>query len=33
VLKEGELPISPNDLLLGEIGVAPFYIDGDQYER
>jgi uncharacterized protein len=32
-LKHGELPISPNDLLLGEIGGAPFYIDGDQYER
>lgn len=32
-LKEGELPISPNDMLLGEIAGAPFYIDADQYGR
>jgi uncharacterized protein (DUF779 family) len=32
-LKDGELPPSPNDLLLGEIGGAPFYIDAEQYER
>lgn len=32
-LKDGELPISPGDVLLGEIGGAPFYIDGDQYQR
>jgi uncharacterized protein (DUF779 family) len=32
-LKDGELPASPNDLRLGEIGGAPFYIDSDQYER
>jgi uncharacterized protein (DUF779 family) len=32
-LKEGELPAGPSDLLLGEIGGAPFYIDADQYER
>ena len=32
-LKAGELPLSPTDLRLGEIGGAPFYIDGDQYER
>jgi uncharacterized protein len=32
-LRDGELPISPTDLLLGEIGGAPFYIDSDQYER
>ena len=23
----------PNDLLLGEVGGAPFYIDAEQYER
>jgi uncharacterized protein len=32
-LKHGELPLSPHDLCLGEIGGAPFYIDADQYER
>lgn len=32
-LAEGELPLSPTDLRLGEIGGAPFYIDADQYER
>jgi uncharacterized protein len=32
-LRDGELPASPNDVLLGEIGGAPFYIDGEQYER
>jgi uncharacterized protein (DUF779 family) len=32
-LKRGELPISPNDLQLGEIGGTPFCIDGDLYER
>lgn len=32
-LTRGELPISPSDLLLGEIGGAPFYIDAEQYER
>ena len=26
-LKDGELPASPNDLRLGQIGGAPFYID------
>jgi uncharacterized protein len=31
-LKEGELPLSPYDVLLGEIGGAPFYIDPQQYE-
>jgi uncharacterized protein (DUF779 family) len=31
--KDGELPISPHDILLGEIGGAPFYIDAEQYER
>jgi uncharacterized protein (DUF779 family) len=32
-LKDGELPPSPGDLLLGEIGGAPFYVDAEQYER
>jgi uncharacterized protein len=32
-LTDGELPLSPSDLLLGNIGGAPFYIDADQYER
>jgi len=32
-LKEGELPVSPHDVDLGEIGGARFYIDSEQYER
>jgi uncharacterized protein (DUF779 family) len=32
-LKDGELPLSPGDVRLGAIGGAPFYIDGEQYER
>jgi uncharacterized protein (DUF779 family) len=32
-LKDGELPLGPGDLRLGEIGGAPFFIDSDQYER
>jgi uncharacterized protein len=32
-LKDGELPVAPSDVRLGEIGGAPFYIDADQYER
>ncbi len=32
-LRDGELPLGPTDLRLGEIGGAPFYIDGEQYER
>jgi uncharacterized protein (DUF779 family) len=32
-LKDGELPPAPDDVRLGEIGGAPFYIDSDQYER
>jgi len=32
-LHEGELLVGPNDLLLGEVGGVPFYIDADQYER
>jgi len=31
--KDGELPVAPSDVRLGEIGGAPFYIDADQYER
>jgi uncharacterized protein (DUF779 family) len=31
--KDGELPPGRDDLLLGEIGGAPFYIDSDQHER
>ena len=30
---DGELLLGPNDLLLGEIGECPFYIDAEQYER
>ena len=32
-LKDGELPPGPNDVLLGTVGDAPFYIDHDQDER
>ena len=32
-LKQDELPPSPHDIRLGEIGRASFYIDKDQYER
>ncbi len=32
-LKDGELPPGVNDLLLGEIGGARFYVDREQYER
>jgi uncharacterized protein len=32
-LHEGELLVGPNDLLLGELGRVPFYIDAEQYER
>jgi uncharacterized protein (DUF779 family) len=31
-LKAGELPLSPYDVCLGEIGGAPFYIDAQLYE-
>jgi hypothetical protein len=31
-LKDGELPLSAQDIRLGEIGGMPFYIDSDQYE-
>jgi uncharacterized protein len=32
-LKQGELPLGAQDVCLGEIGGASFYIDADQYER
>ncbi len=32
-LRREELPIGPHDLMLGELGGAPFYIDAEQYER
>jgi len=32
-INEGELPIGPNDLLLGHLEGTPFYIDADQDER
>jgi uncharacterized protein (DUF779 family) len=32
-LHDGELLVGPNDLLLGEPGGVPFYIDAEQYER
>ena len=32
-LLASEMPPSPNDVLLGHVGGAPFYIDAEQYER
>ena len=32
-LKQGELPLGPQDRCLGEIAGAPFYIDAELYER
>ena len=32
-LNEGELLVGSGDLLLGEPGGVPFYIDREQYER
>jgi uncharacterized protein (DUF779 family) len=32
-LLEGELPPGPGDVRLGEIGGAPFYVDGELWER
>ena len=32
-VKQGELPLGPNDLRLGTIGGVPVYIDAEQYER
>jgi uncharacterized protein (DUF779 family) len=33
VLREGELPLASGDVELGRVAGAPFYIDGEQYER
>ena len=32
-LKEGELPAGPNDMLLGTLDGAPFYIDAELHRR
>jgi uncharacterized protein (DUF779 family) len=32
-LQDGELELGPNDLRLGEVGGASFYIDAEQYAR
>jgi uncharacterized protein (DUF779 family) len=32
-LREGELPLGAEDLLLGEVDGVPFYIDREQFER
>lgn len=32
-LLESELPAGPNDVLLGEIGGVPFYVDAEQWRR
>jgi uncharacterized protein len=32
-LLANEMPPSPNDVLLGHVAGAPFYIDADQYQR
>jgi uncharacterized protein (DUF779 family) len=32
-LEQGELMLGQHDVCLGDIGGAPFYIDGEQYER
>ena len=32
-LLASEMSPSPNDKLLGHVGGAPFYIDGEQFER
>lgn len=32
-LRRGELLMGPNDILLGEVGPAAFYVDRDQFER
>ncbi len=31
--QEGQLPPSPNDLLLGAVDDTPFYVDAEQYRR
>ena len=32
-LHEGELLLGPADLLLGQVGGVPFYVDAEQYDR
>jgi uncharacterized protein len=32
-LREGELLLGPEDVLLGEVGGVPVYIDREQFER
>jgi uncharacterized protein (DUF779 family) len=32
-LREGELLLGPNDVLLGDVAGCPFYVDREQYER
>ena len=32
-LRDGELILGPNDVLIGEVGGASFYIDEELYER
>jgi hypothetical protein len=32
-LRLGELPVGAQDVLLGELAGAPFYIDAEMYER
>jgi uncharacterized protein (DUF779 family) len=32
-LKQGELPLSPHDLHVGDVAGSPFYIDSEQFER
>ncbi len=32
-LRDGELPASPHDIVLGELNGASFSIDAEQYER
>ncbi len=32
-LREGELPPGPNDLRLGTLAGAPFFVDRDLYQR
>ena len=32
-VRDGELPVSPNDIRLGTVGGVPVYIDAEQYAR
>ena len=32
-LKQGELPLGPQDVHLGDVAGSPFYIDFEQFER